>query len=283
MDEVNGNQVVDQSGNEVVEALKADPKVEERARIQGWVPKEEFKGDSARWIPADEFVKRADHMMPILKSVNRKLETQVGEMSKKLAETQDLMQKMVKINSKYIDDSYDSKIAEIRGEMRKAVESGDTARYDQLLIQESKLTKPEKIEIKPEENAVNNQHPEAVRFEEENKSWFGVDPEMTEYAYFVGEQLKNMKSPLAMPGKQKEFFEEVTRKIRATFPAKFVNPNRNRSDLDESNIRGSDNQGNGGKKSWSDLPDEAKRQANKLISEVPGYTKEKYLKDYFEA
>src|SRR5512147_2247315 len=89
-----------------VEAPKVDPKVEERARIQGWVPKEEFRGDETRWISADEFVKRADHMMPILKSVNRKLENQVVETNRKLAETKELVEKMVKINSKYIDDSY---------------------------------------------------------------------------------------------------------------------------------------------------------------------------------
>ena len=64
--------------------------VENRAKIQGWVPKEEFRGDSERWIPADEFVKRADHMMPILKSVNRKLETQVTDLNRKLAETHEI-------------------------------------------------------------------------------------------------------------------------------------------------------------------------------------------------
>jgi hypothetical protein len=270
-------------GGEEKETPKIDPKVEERAKIQGWVPKEDFRGDEARWISAEEFVKRADHMMPILKSVNRKLETQVSETNRKLAETQKLIEKMVTINTKYIDDSYDSKVAEIRSQKRKAVEDGNTTLYDDLDRREATIKKPEKIDVPAAvANATDTVHPEMQRFEEDNKTWFGVDQEMTEYAYFVGEQLKNRKSPLALPGKEKEFFDEVSKRIKTTFATKFSNPNRNRTEVDESGLRGSDMGGGNGKKGWNDLPDEAKRQCNKLMAEIKDFKKEQYIKDYFE-
>ena len=82
---------------EVVPPPSPDPQVIERARLQGWIPKEDFKGDEGRWIPADEFVKRADHMMPILKSVNKKLEGKLTEAEKRLQEIQGTMEKMVKV------------------------------------------------------------------------------------------------------------------------------------------------------------------------------------------
>jgi hypothetical protein len=79
--------------------------IEGRAKMQGWVPKDEFKGDPTKWINADEFVKRADHMMPILKSVNKKLEGQVVDLNRKLSQTQDMVQKMVKIQPTNKNDS----------------------------------------------------------------------------------------------------------------------------------------------------------------------------------
>ena len=53
--------------------------------------------------------------------------------------------------------------------------------------------------------------------------------------------------------------------------------------MDESNLRGGENQNtSSGKKTWNDLPPEAKHQCTNLLAQIPGYTKEKYLKDYFE-
>lgn len=274
-------QVIEGKVEETVEAPKADPAVEQRARIQGWVPKEEFRGDEARWIPADEFVKRADHMMPILKSVNRKLEGQVSEMSRKLAETQDLMGKMVKINEKYSDSLYEQQVGDLKTKKRQAAQEGNWELYDRLEQQEGKLSRPEKVEVKPSEPSPGI-HPDIAKWQEENSTWFGKDPELTEYAQFVGEQLKNNKSPLATPGNEYAFCQEVKRRIQATFPSKFQNPNRNRSMIDESDTRGSDTFTGNGKKTWNDLPDDAKRQCNKLMTEIKEYTKEKYLKDYFE-
>uniref|UniRef100_A0A6M3IP27 Uncharacterized protein n=1 Tax=viral metagenome TaxID=1070528 RepID=A0A6M3IP27_9ZZZZ len=254
--------------------------VENRAKIQGWVPKEEFRGDQGKWIAADEFVKRADHMMPILKSVNKKLETQVSTLNQKLSETQGMVEKMVKINTKYIDDSYDTQVSQLKMQKRKAAEEQNWELYDKLEIQEAKLSKPEKLEVKTPAPQPQNQSI-LDDWMDKNKSWFNVDKEMTDYAVFVGEQLKNSQSPIALPGQEAAFCAEVERRIKTTFPSKFSNPNRQRSELDESGLRGGESFSNG-KKGWNDLPDEARRQCNKLMAQIPGYKKENYIKEYFE-
>jgi hypothetical protein len=262
-----------------------DPQVEERAKVQGWVPKEEFRGDPANWRPADEFVKRADEMMPIMKSVNKKLESQVGNLTKELSDTKGMIQKMVKIQSKYSDDFYDSKISDLKTQKLQAVKDGDIELYVKLENQESGLKKPENIEISKTDNDssnMNSMHPEVQRWIEENSKWFGYDKEMTDYAMFAGEQMKNENNPLALPGQEYAFCEEVKRRVQATFPGKFKNPNQNRTDLDESNLRGGDDLNVGDKKTWNDLPTEAKQQCQKLLNEIPGYTKEKYIQDYYE-
>ena len=263
-----------------------DLQVMERARIQGWVPKEDFRGDQARWISADEFVKRADHMMPILKSVNKKLEGQVTDLGKKLGDTQGMIEKMVKINEKYTDDFYTSKMAEIKSQKRKAAEDGNFDLYDKLEIQETQITKPEKIEIKTpsgKETTIDSPNPVVAEWVDKNKSWWGVDVELTNYAQFLGDQMAKNKDPDATPGREYEFCQKIEKQLKTTFPTKFSNPNRNRSDVDESNLRGGDlPPDTSGKKGWNDLPADAKQHCNKLLMEIPGYTKEKYLKDYFE-
>lgn len=282
MEEVK-EQVKEEVKEQVIEQPKVDPQVEERAKIQGWVPKEEFRGDPTRWIPATDFVKRADEMMPILKSVNKKLETQVSELGKKLTDTRGMIEKMVKINEKYTDDFYQSRIVDIEKQKRKAAEDGNFDLYDRLEIQKTQIAKPEKIEVvPPSENHVDGPNPVVAAWVESNQSWWGVDVEMTNYAQYLGEQMAKNKDPLAVPGKEYDFCQKIERQLKKTFPTRFANPNQNRMDVDESRIRGGDNVDTKGKKSWNDLPQDAKAQCNKLLVEIPGYTKEKYLKDYFE-
>lgn len=124
---------------------------------------------------------------------------------------------------------------------------------------------------------------EVERWKDENKSWYGVDQELTDYAVFVGEQMKNGQHPLATPGNEYAFCQEVKNRIQRTFPQKFQNPNRARTDIDESSLRGGDNLDTGtGKKGWKDLPSEARQQCTNLMAQIKGYSRERFIKDYFE-
>jgi len=75
----------EQVATEVVqEAPEVNP-VEEEARAQGWVGKDEFRGSDDDWVDADTFVKRGKEIMPILRKNNEKLLKELGE-AKKAAE-----------------------------------------------------------------------------------------------------------------------------------------------------------------------------------------------------
>ena len=51
---------------------------EQRASQLGWKPQEQFQGDPDKWISAEEFLDRADHVMPILRENNRKLQSELA-------------------------------------------------------------------------------------------------------------------------------------------------------------------------------------------------------------
>jgi len=255
---------------------KVDPKIEERAKLQGWVPLDGFKGDKERWISADEFVKRADTVMPILKSQNKKLEDKLLNLSKELQEQKDLSKKMIKIHGKYTEDAYNDRINTIRRLKSDAVELGDVDKYKQLEAEESKIPIPEKIEI--DESPIQAIDPGVLKWQEENAHWYGNDKDLTEYTDIIAEKMGKSGHNFT----PYQFCEEVKKRVKTMFPEKFNGAGNISSGVDEPGTRGSDTMQSKKGKTWNDLPKDAKEQCSSLMGTIQGYTKEKYLRDYFE-
>ena len=79
----------EQVATEVVqEAPEVNP-VEEEARAQGWVGKDEFRGSDDDWVDADTFVKRGKEIMPILRKNNEKLLKELEDERDKINEGQE--------------------------------------------------------------------------------------------------------------------------------------------------------------------------------------------------
>lgn len=62
------------------------PSVEDRARLMGWRPKHEFKGDAERWLPAEDFLNRAFELPGVLADRYNKLEKEFGRQSSELTQ-----------------------------------------------------------------------------------------------------------------------------------------------------------------------------------------------------
>lgn len=268
---------------EVIEEPEKSKEVEfeQRARIQGWVPEDEFRGDKERWITAKDFVERADHMMPILKSVNAKHERKILKLEKDLKEQKELSKKMIKIHGKYSTDLHDSRISDIKARKLAAVEAGETDLYKTLEDEESKIEKPEVI-AEPEEEIIptKTKNPDVVRWEQENAHWYGEDTELTEYAEIIAEKMA--KGGHSYGDDSYGFCNAVKAKVKTMFPNKFTAPGATGgSGPDEPNTRGAEAPKTKGK-TWNDLPADAKAQCANNIASIPNYTKEKYIKDYFE-
>lgn len=254
----------------------ANEATEERARIQGWVPKDDFRGDKERWISANDYVERADTMMPILKAANVKLEKKFLDIEKELESQKELSKKMIKIHGKYSKDSYDGRMSDIKARKLKAVEDQDTDLYKRLEDEESKIVKPEVIEA-PEEDTKEKDHPEVAKWKEENSSWYGDNVELTEYADIIADRMAKSGHSY----NHYDFCNAVKKKVIKMFPDEFKNPAAERgSGVDESDTRGGEDTKTG-KKTWNDLDKDAKAQCAELIATIPNYTKEKYLKEYF--
>lgn len=254
------------------------PEVIERARMMGHVPKEEFKGDPSKWIPEDVFVERADNLMPILKATNKRYEDDIRSLQKQVKDQADTMERMVNIQNKYNENFSQTRKAEIAAKKEQAIEENDLRTYDALTKEEQSLPQTEKVEFKKPESSGTT---EVFNKWVSENPWFENDTDLRDYAIFQANRLEQQNGPPS-PENEYEFAQKVKEKVKAAFPHKFNNPARSQmSDLDNSSTREAQETSSNGK-GWNDLPDVAKSQCEKYLATIPGYTKEKYLQDYFE-
>jgi hypothetical protein len=251
--------------------------VETEARKMGWVPEEDWKGDPEKWRPAEEFVERGKNIVPIMRERLEKLEKELQIVSKLNKEE---LKKVRESAYEQAKKEYDKQVAELNAKKFEAIQSADVDEYQKVEKQISSLPKPEEPkEVQPVVNPV---------FEDWNKKnpWYAPDLNapgegdrvLTLFANAVAADVTANKPGLPPD----QFYAEVERMVKAEFPQKFQNQRREQPDLVGTGHKNSQKV----KKSFSDLPDEAKsaykRAAARLKSVGRDFTKEDYVKQYFE-
>lgn len=242
-----------------------------KAAEMGWVPKEEWKGDPEKWRPAEEFVSRGENIIPILKDQIKK--------------TRADLEMALKVNAKEIEaikgEAYGKAKAEYEAKLRtldakelEAFQSGDGEAYIQV--------KKERAAVRPPSIPAPVQAPQTNPvFEDwrEKNPWYG-DPELTEYADFVGTKIAHETpgAPLA------DIYAKVTERVKKARPDKFTNPRRDEPGAVEGGTHSTGGKKNG--KSFSDIPNEAQaqyaRMAKNFERQGRKFTKEQYAASYFE-
>lgn len=260
---------------------QASAEIANRAQFYGWVPQEEFKGDKTKWVPADVFVKRAEEILPIARSMNRKLEADLTMTKKELAEMRKTVKAVIQAHKKAADGGYESQVAQIEKEQIEAVASADSEKWAQLEQAKKKLAKPEEIPFE-EKSVAGDANPVVVQWKKDNP-WYDTDPELGTYADSVSNFISTRSPGLAA----EDFLDRVKKEVEKRFPEKFGNQRRRHPpSVDHTDFGGGgDNGGGNGKKSYSDLPTDAKAACDETIKQIKAaggkMTREDYVRDYF--
>jgi len=253
----------------------ADPEVEKRARLMGWMPKENFKGDPERWQPADAFVKRADELMPIMKTQLRKYEDRISRQDTELSEVRKTLERIAKTSEKAMERAYEQAKSDIIKKQAAAVAAGDTETWANLEQEKDKLEKPEKIEVKPTETRPNEENPMFKSWHQENE-WYLTDPAMTRYANAYAQENANAGIPYT------QWLEMIEGAVKEAFPHKFNNPARKTpAPVDAGSNRGN-LPGRPKAKTYNDLPAEAKTICDRQVRDGLFKSREDYVKIFFE-
>lgn len=249
--------------------------VEAEARNLGWVPQEDFRGDTSRWVDAETFVERGHTIMPILKKTNERLDGTVRQQAEEIARlktlfnaSQESIQELQNVHKDATRAAVEKARKDVMAELKDAKQSGDidremalTEELADLKVQQATAdaAKPAKVQLAaptPE-----TPHPDFPAWMEENK-WFGVDQRKTLRAMGIAQELRAEPEYDSLQGKP--FFD----KIMSVMDERSGGPRTSKV----AEPRGSGGGGGqAGKRAFNDLPPDAKetcdRQGRKLVGE----------------
>ena len=271
--------------NEAVESASSAPNdggdVESKARSQGWVPREEFRGDPDKWRPADEFVKRGEELLPIALERARAAERRIADLEAQTQEKMNRLERMSQVALKRQRDDLESRYASA---MREAAASGDVERYDQLSTGYSQAVKNfdttvhEQVADPPNAGGLPPEQQTVVQGWVAQNPWFNADPELNMVAQGVHMRLRRDQ-----PGLSLEANLAATRKeVAQRYPERFgIKP--------ASTVRAAVEPGGGRMpasnaprvKSAHDLPSDVRAVAERFVKQGLFKDVGEYAKEYF--
>jgi len=263
--------------------------VDKKATDTGWQPEKEFKGDPKAWRPAEEWNKRGDELIPFIKialkdktAENETLKGEVATLKKKNESTEDTLQRIIKTQDAFGENQYASNIADLEVQELEAFDEGDKERFREIREEKAKIIKPEVL-IPKEPDLETKATPEETeadfqRWVKDNQ-WFNDDPALKRAAIGAANELESNGVKI----NTYDFFEQAGAQVKKDFAERFTNPNQDKSNVDESSLRGGESVSDNGSKGYSDLPQAAKAVCNKMIANPRmNMTKEKYAAEYYK-
>jgi len=273
--------------------MSEQPSIEDRATAMGWSPREQWRGDPERWVDADEFVQRSEHILPLVRAENKKLQGKVGELEgqigtlqRTIQDGQAALEEFKKYHEEDAKRRVDQAVAKLKRDIVEARREGDIDAEVEAQAAITKLQTDVKAEVKkapdapPQKDFTNE--PWFKDWMYENRDWYGPNQEMTAYAQGMAVFLNMNRKDLA----GKDFLDEVKKLVQDKFPDK--NSRQEAASKVEGGGRSSPR--NGGGKTYGDLPKDAKEACDKYAERLVGPGKayktkgdwqKKYAEDYF--
>ena len=189
------------SADDSAEKPYVETESEKTARRQGWLPQEEFKGDSSNWRPAQEYIEHG-------KVIRESQINEVRDLKKSLIFTTKMLKDLV-------EERESEKAQRLTDMRREAIEASDVGRVDEIdkNLQDN-LKKLEEIRRTPEQNTLQE-------WETKHSSWVNENtPENKKMLYrarMYGTEYE-VDHPNSSPQDVLNFVEE---KITQDYPHRF--------------------------------------------------------------
>lgn len=262
-----------------------------KAKLLGWVPKEQFRGQESAWRDAPEFLEFGERMNPILRENNRRLEAELLASKQQIANIQKQVAEFAKLHEQTKAEAYKQALADLKMQKKEALENGDldaVVELDEQIADTREAERQAKRAVE-KDNVVDDKPQKSADPVAETiyRDWSTqpeiklilADPEMEAYSRAIGEVLTNTREHIReTPAESfKVFLNLVAEKVKARFPEKFRNDNR----AEESRVEGSGGAAKpaSGKRNYAALPKEAQEACDFLVS-TGTMTREQYLATY---
>ena len=196
------------------DTINTEPSIEDRAREQGWKPKEEFDGDTSKWVSAETFVAKGE------------LIDKIESLGKRLKDNDKTIAMLKEHHARVKETEFKNAVAFLKSQKKEAYENGDVDKIieiDDKIAEVRDTQKRQQEEIAATQSNEGEAHPDFIAWTSENK-WYERNSEMKTDADMIGAAYKR-NNPLKTP---QEILEHVTGKIKKLYPDEFMNQNRNR-------------------------------------------------------
>lgn len=237
------------------------------AKAQGWVPEADYKGKRP-WVDAETFVKTGEELAPLIQAGNRHLTRDLKAAEAKIKELTSTMEAFKTHSDKAEQRAYERAKKELEAQLDAAAEDGDAAAVRKVT---KEIVDLEKDVAKPAKAAESSENPEMAAWIAENP-WFESDRVMRAAAIEISTELGEQNVPISRQ------WAIITKRIEADFPGKFNNARRQ----DPPAVEGQGAPPRPRSKTYSDLPADAKDICDSFVKTIKGYTRERYVKEFFD-
>ncbi len=245
------------------------------AKLQGWVPRSEWKGAPEKWTDAKPYAETGRQLNRVLVDNNRRLLGEVDQLKKDITEIRNLDAAKKK-------EEIDALETELRAARRKAVEDSDGEAFDlaekglaAVVEARAKLPAPRKAP-----DAAATSILEAAEEWKGRNPWVETDEKKGTLAAAVMSNLL-AKNP-ALKAEPKKLFEQLDTKLAEDYPEMFGKKGSRTvtTKVGDGAPGGGDNHGAPKEKGYKDLPKEARETADRF-EKLYKVKKEDYAKNYF--
>lgn len=254
---------------------------EKRARVMGWRPREEFKGDPDKWVDAVQFAENADKSLPLAKAEARRALERADRLEAELRKQQEDIKRFAAFHAKVEEDSYSRAREQLRRELIEARHSFDADKElqveDQLRALDYEQRARATTQQREPEPVAPQVDPEVSRWlDDAGKTW-GKNPRAVQMSQMVAEEMrKNGEDSTGVA-----FLEKVKHAMRKEFPQFFDGMTNERRSNPPAVASGAGSSPRAKGKSFADLPADAKQACRDFIKR--GFIKDEaqYVKEYF--
>lgn len=248
---------------------------EQEAQKQGWKPKEDFTangGNESDWVDAKTFVERGESSAGILKS-------RLEKMERRLNHQEEVNRSLASHHQRMLDKEKQQRaqlMHELEEARAQAVATGDSNAFKQADRQLNELREQSREPTK--EVVPEGPNPEIEGWLEDN-AWYNEDESLRYMADGYAERLRARNPQL----KGRAFLDKVSDYVKQNSSKK---PMRTQSQSAEGEgdklpTREVKSSSSGNKRTYENLPPEAKKECNRLLREIKGFTKEQFC-DYYD-
>lgn len=228
--------------------------IEDRAKEQGWRPKEEYEGDPDKWVSAETFIAKGE------------LIERIESLGKELKNTKKAMTMLQEHHQRVKETEFKNAVAYLKAQKKEAYEKGDV---DAIIDIDEKLAEVKETQKAQREALQEENVPHEFQEWVSKNKWYDQYPDLKETADDIGIAYANRtKKP------PQEVLEYVEKQIKRMYPEKFTNPNRSKT----SPVEGSGNKGVTKLSEDITLSDEERQVMNNFIRSGI-MTKEDYIRD----